>query len=126
MPADITAPQKALRRLTYTERIASLVANKRAHTTEKLRIYESLNTDDHGSIVMPEKAVFTPKPNHPNGGCYGARCVGENFGAMLSILPAYVHPMGSLLGAWYIDRPAYRTGPHWPPARVGAADRAPV
>ena len=115
MPADTAVLEKIYRTLTYAERIEALVKKKRTHTTEKQRVYESLNTDDHGSILMPEKVGFTPTPNHPNGGCYGAKCVGENFGAMLSILPAYVHPMGSLLGAWYIDRPAYRTGPHWPP-----------
>ncbi len=101
--------------LTYDERVAGLVETKRAHTTAKLRACGSLDRDDHGSILMPEPVSFTPTSNHPNGGCYGAECVGRNFGAMLSALPATVDPMSSLLGAWYIDAPAYRTGPHWRP-----------
>jgi len=103
------------RHLTYDERIEALMETKRRHTTEKIKVYESLDTDDHGSILMPEEATYTPRPNHPNGGCYGHKCVGENFGAMMAVLPAYVDPMSSLLGAWYIDHPNYRTGPGWPP-----------
>ena len=100
---------------TFAERLEALVARKREHTTAKQQAYKSLDTDDHGSILMPEKVEFTPKSNHENGGSYGSRCVGENFGALLAALPPYVNPMSSLLGAWYIDRPAYRNGPHWPP-----------
>jgi formate C-acetyltransferase len=108
----VVSPDRAL---TYEDRVRALIETKQRHTTEKRRVYKSLDTDDHGSILMPEPVTFTPKSNHENGGSYGAKTIGENFGALLSILPAYVDPMSSLLGAWFVDRPAYRVGAHWPP-----------
>lgn len=102
--------------LTIDACIDALIETKRRHTTEKQKAYHSLDTDDHGSVLMPEPAdPFEVISNHPSGGCYGAQCVGENFARMLAALPPYVDPMSSLLGAWYIDAPDYRTGPHWPP-----------
>ena len=109
-----TQVDETSRSCTYAERLEALIARKRQHTTEKQQTYESIDGDDHGSILMPEEAAFVPQPAHPEGGCYGYQCVGENFGAMLASLPPYVDPMSSLLGAWYVDRPAYRTPSPWP------------
>jgi pyruvate-formate lyase len=107
----------ATRSYSYADRLEALIATKRQHTTEKQQTYESINGDDHGSILMPEPPdEYAPKSNHENGGSYGHKCVGENFGALLAALPPYVDPMSSLLGAWYVDRPNYRgDAPHWPP-----------
>ena len=101
--------------LSLDDRIDSLLERKREHTTRKKLAHGSLDTDDHGSICLPEPAEFAPRPSHPSGGSYGPRSVGENFGAMLSVLPAYVDPMSSLAGAWFIDAPRHRSAPHWPP-----------
>lgn len=106
---------QSVRTFGYADRLQALLQRKREHTSAKRAVYRSMDFDDHGSILMPEPAEFTPRPNHANGGCYGARCIGENFGGMLAVLPPYVEPNGSLLGAWYVNPPAYRVGPHWPP-----------
>ena len=99
---------------SYPERIDALVAKKREHTLEKQKL-GPMDVDDHGSILPREEIDFAPKPNHPSGGCFGPKSIGENFGALLSALPAYVNPVSSLLGAWYRETPHYRTGPGWPP-----------
>ena len=115
MTLDGISVRDRARTADWAERLDALVTRKRQHTSEKQAAYTAIDHDDHGSILMPEPADFTPRANHANGGCYGARCVGENFGGMLASLPPYVDPMSSLLGAWYINPPPYRTGPHWPP-----------
>jgi len=101
-------------RPTYQERVDALVARKREHTRAKQKL-GPMDVDDHGSILPEEEVVFEPKPNHPSGGSFGPKSVGENFGRLLAALPAYVNPTSSLLGAWYRDTPSYRTGPGWPP-----------
>ncbi len=45
-------------------------------------------------------SIPTTKPNHPSGGCYGPKCIGENFRAWLEVHPVYINPMSSLAGAW--------------------------
>ncbi len=101
--------------LTYQERIDALVRTKLEHTREKQQQLGPLDTDDHGSILMPEEVSLTPKSNHPSGGSFGAKSIGENFGALLNVLPVYVDRMSSQLGAWFCNAPAYRDGPGWPP-----------
>ena len=102
--------------LTYDDRIAALTDTKRAHTTEKKQKVKLPNWDDHGSICMPEPPdPYEARSNHPSGGSFGSACLGDNFGRLLAALPPYVDPMSSLLGAWYVDPPAYRLSPGWPP-----------
>ncbi len=98
----------------YGERIAALLDIKRQRTSDKRAVYKALDTDDHGSILMPSDVDFTPTSNHPSGGSFGSRCVGENFGAMLATLPAVVDAESSLLGHWFINPPRFRLGPGWP------------
>lgn len=99
---------------TYEERIEALIATKLEHTRQK-QARGPMDFDDHGSILLPEPVEFTPRSNHPSGGSFGAKSVGENFGAFLSVLPAYVDANSSQLGAWFCDAPPFRAGPHWPP-----------
>ena len=98
----------------YEERIDALLDIKRRRTGEKREVYKALDTDDHGSILMPSDVEYTPTSNHPSGGSFGSQCVGENFGAMLAALPAVVDAESSLLGHWYINPPRFRLGPGWP------------
>ena len=51
-------------------------------------------------MPWPEPIPFTPKSNHPSGGCYGARSIGENFRAWLDVHPVYIHPQSALAGGW--------------------------
>ena len=110
--ADVTATE---RREMYERRAKTLLDVKRRRTGEKRAVYKALDTDDHGSILMPGEVSFTAASNHPSGGSFGAQCVGENFAAMLGLLPAVVDPESSLLGHWYINPPRFRVGPGWPP-----------
>jgi len=106
----------ATRPYTYADRLAALVDTKRRHTTEKKEKVQLPNWDDHGSICLPEPMdLYEARPNHPSGGSFGSVCLGDNFGRLLAALPPYVDPMSSLLGAWYVDPPAYRLAPGWPP-----------
>ena len=85
---------------TYQQRIEALRQTKVEHTALKVLMYGHFDTDDHGYIPWPEPVPFEPESNHPSGGCYGARCIGENFRRWLEVHPVYIHPMSSLAGAW--------------------------
>ena len=84
----------------YFKRIDSLARTKLTHTAQKFKIRGYFDNDDHGIIPWTEPIAFRAKPNHPSGGCYGIRAIGENFRAYLEALPAYIHPESSLAGAW--------------------------
>lgn len=86
--------------IPYPQRIEVLTQAKLEHNRLKLARDGYHDIDDHGNIYWPEPVPFTPKSNHPSGGCYGARCIGENFRAWLDVHPVYIHPMSSLAGAW--------------------------
>ncbi|MBN1399636.1 MAG: pyruvate-formate lyase [Anaerolineae bacterium] len=85
---------------TYTERIEALRETKQRHTDQKVALYGYFDTDDHGYIPWTEPIPFEAQPNHPSGGCYGARCIGDNFRRWLEVHPLYIHPMSALAGAW--------------------------
>ncbi len=86
--------------ITYQQRIDALRETKLEHNRAKIARDGYHDVDDHGNIYWPEPIPFTPKSNHPSGGCYGARCIGENFRAWLDVHPVYIHPMSALAGAW--------------------------
>lgn len=86
--------------ITYQQRIDALRETKLEHNRAKLARDGYHDVDDHGNIYWPEPIPFTPKSNHPSGGCYGARCIGENFRAWLDVHPVYIHPLSALAGAW--------------------------
>ena len=85
---------------TYQQRIEMLRKTKSEHTDVKLKTTGYFNVDDDGRIPWPEPIPFEAKPNHPSGGCYGAKGIGENFRAFLDVHPVYIHPMSALAGAW--------------------------
>ncbi|MBN1876914.1 MAG: pyruvate-formate lyase [Anaerolineae bacterium] len=86
--------------ISYQQRIEALTRTKLEHNRAKIARDGFHDIDDHGNIYWPEPIPFTPKSNHPSGGCYGARCIGENFRAWLDVHPVYIHPLSALAGAW--------------------------
>ena len=86
--------------ISYQQRISALTRTKLEHNRAKIERDGYHDIDDHGNIYWPEPIPFTPKSNHPSGGCYGIKCIGENFRAWLDAHPVYIHPMSSLAGAW--------------------------
>jgi formate C-acetyltransferase len=85
---------------TIEQRIIALRETKSEHTVQKVAMGGYFDTDDHGYIPWTEPIPFQAKPNHPDGGCYGIKCIGENFRAWLEVHPLYIHPMSALAGAW--------------------------
>ncbi|MCJ7735687.1 MAG: hypothetical protein MUQ10_00035, partial [Anaerolineae bacterium] len=85
--------------LTYAQRIDALRATKMAQTQEKQEVIGSMDYDDWALILPPpdqRKLVdtisgsgvaisdcllssFEAQSNHPSGGFFGPRSVGENF-----------------------------------------------
>ena len=86
--------------IPYQQRIEALTQSKLEHNRAKLERDGYHDIDDHGNIYWPDPIPFTPQSNHPSGGCYGIKCIGENFRAWLDVHPVYIHPMSSLAGAW--------------------------
>jgi formate C-acetyltransferase len=85
---------------TYFQRIDAIRKTKSEHTDQKLKLHGFFDLDDHGYIPWTEPIPFKAKSNHPSGGCYGAKCIGENFRAWLEVHPIYIHPFSALAGAW--------------------------
>lgn len=91
--------------LGYQERIDALRETKLEHTKLKMEQRGYFDIDDHGCIPWHEPIPFKAKSNHPSGGCYGPKCIGENFRDWLKVHPIYIHPMSALAGAWIRNPP---------------------
>ena len=65
--------------VTYDERIAALRAIKNAHTDIKVQRFGYFDTDDHGYIPWDEEIPFQAVSDHPTGGVWGIKAIGENF-----------------------------------------------
>ena len=91
--------------ITYQKRIDALRETKLEHTQLKLEQRGYFDIDDHGCIPWSEPISFKANPNHSSGGCYGPKCIGENFRAWLEAHPVYIHPMSALAGAWIRNPP---------------------
>lgn len=120
--------------LTYQQRIDALRAAKMLQTAEKQALIGSMDHDDHALILPPperRKIVrtisasgmpitdclldgFELKSNHPSGGWFGPRLVGENFGTLLKAHPVYIDPVSALAGGYMVNFMSYRK-PHWNP-----------
>ncbi len=118
--------ESPIKEYTYQERINALRARKMEQTAEKQIDAGYMDFDDHGIIIPPAelrevvettgedgKMIKHPfaanfkglkmKSNHPNGGHYGAKLLGENYRATLEHHPVYIDPMSSLAGAYMAD-----------------------
>ncbi len=79
--------------ITYEERIEALRTTKKEHNDIKLKLHGYHDVDDHGLIPWPDPIPWEPKPNHPSGGVFGPKAIGENFRAWLDVHPVYIHPL---------------------------------
>jgi pyruvate-formate lyase len=120
--------------LSYQERLDALREAKVRSNLEKQEMTGSLNGDDLAIILPPEErrevvhaisgsgvpitdVIMTGvevQSNHPDGGFYGPKACGENFGALLRSHPAYVDPMSALAGAYMTNFGSFRKG-GWKP-----------
>jgi formate C-acetyltransferase len=87
-------------KMDYRQLIHSLSQRKLAHNQAKIQNLGYHDIDDHGNIPWDEPIPFERVSNHPDGGSYGARCIGENFYRWLDVHPVYINPDSSLAGAW--------------------------
>ncbi|MBN1247466.1 MAG: pyruvate formate lyase family protein, partial [Anaerolineae bacterium] len=120
--------------LTYQERMDRLRATKMDQTQEKQEVIGSMDHDDWALILPPpdrRKIVqamstsgmpitdcllegYEPKSNHPGGGFFGPKIVGENYGQLLREHPVYLDPLSSLAGGYMVNFSSYRK-PGWNP-----------
>lgn len=98
--------------LTYLERIKLLRKKKIEDTLEKVRVNGYMDADDYGTVPLPGDFSFTPAPNHPNGGFYGATAWADNYSRLMAAHPVYVDPLEGLCGRWMTMLTKYRVG--WP------------
>src|SRR5512142_1295696 len=101
--------------LTYQQRLDALRATKLQQTRDKQELIGAMDHDDWALILPPpdrRKFVktmsssgmpitdclldgFEVKSNHPSGGFFGPRAVGENYGNLLKSHPVYIDPVSS-------------------------------
>lgn len=123
-----------IRELTCTERLDALRLTKLKLTSEKQELLGSMNGDDLGMILPPQdrrevvKTIsssgmpitdcrlkgFELISNHPSGGFFGPKVVGQNFRNLLESHPVYIDPLSSLAGGYMANFMSYRK-PHWNP-----------
>ncbi len=120
--------------LTYQQRLDMLHETKLKHTREKQIARGAMDHDDQGQILLPPEATevveavsgsgqvikdvvlkgFKPKSNHPCGGFFGPKAVGENFRMLLEAHPTYIDPVSSMVGVYMVNFNSYRN-PGWNP-----------
>src|SRR3989304_1507572 len=84
----------------YEKRIEALRATKKEFNDIKIKERGYQDTDDRGWIPWPEPIPFVKQPNHPDGGVYGPKAIGENFRAWLDVQPIYIHPLSAVASAY--------------------------
>jgi formate C-acetyltransferase len=120
--------------LTYRQRLDTLRATKLEHARRKVELTGPRDADEQGNVPpppeltkvveaisgsgVPVKALilnnFEPVSNHPSGGFFGPKAVGENFRRLLQAHPAYVDPASSMAGSYMVSFNSYRN-PEWNP-----------
>jgi pyruvate-formate lyase len=120
--------------ITYKDRIEKLRQKKLEQTREKVEVTGYKDHDDHALILPPpdKREIvqtisssgmpitdciikgYKVKSNHPSGGFFGPKIVGENFRRLVDAHPPYVDPYSSLVGTYMANFLSYRD-PHWNP-----------
>lgn len=85
---------------TFEERMGLLREKKIAHTLKKREQQGFTDSDDYGTVPIPDDFAFEPWPNFPNGGIYGYAACADNFAALLDAHPVYVDPLEIMCGRW--------------------------
>jgi formate C-acetyltransferase len=70
-----------------------------------------------GSGVLVKDFIlkgFEPESNHPSGGFFGPKAVGENFRRLLQAHPTYINSVNSMAGVYMVNFNSYRK-PGWNP-----------
>ncbi|MCP9610707.1 pyruvate formate lyase family protein [Coprobacter tertius] len=96
----------------YQPLIDWLRKKKLEQIDEKIKKEGSLNEDDYGRVVPPEKA-WKPIPNHPDGHFYGLDGWCTNFVSLMQNHPVYVDPHDAFAGRWMYFMS--RMTPKWRP-----------
>ncbi len=96
--------------ITDRERLALLREKKIRHTLDKKRQNGYMDSDDYGTVPLPEGYRFTPLPTADRDFFYGAVGNALNFQAMLQNHPVYVDPLEKMCGRWADMMPYYRSG----------------
>jgi formate C-acetyltransferase len=86
--------------IDYNSRINSLAAWKLKQNQLKVSQKGFHNIDDWGYIYWSDPIPFERISNHPDGGSYGFRCVGQNFRRWLEVHPLHINSYSALAGAW--------------------------
>ena len=120
--------------LTFQQRLGALHELKLQQTQEKREVLGAYNHDEQGRVLPPPELreileaisgsgevvrdaiikTFKPRSNHPSGGFFGPKAVGENFRRLLEIHPTYINPLNSMAGVYMVNFLSYRK-PHWNP-----------
>lgn len=95
-----------LEQVSVDQRIAVLTQTKVSFTRRKLEKMGFNDADDVGWIPWDEPVNFQKVSNHPGGGVYGIKALGENFRAWMDVHPVYINPYSALAGAWIGPFPA--------------------
>ena len=124
----------AITTLTYQQRLDALRAAKLQQTREKQTVLGAMDHDDWAVVLPPPElrelidaisgsgepitdCIFKgwkPRSNHPSGGFFGPRAVGDNYRDFLEHHPVYIDPNSSLAGAYMFNFMSYRK-PYWNP-----------
>ena len=124
----------ATEEMTYGERLARLHATKLGQARRKREMRGPKDGDEQGMVLLPPEAGelveamsgsgvlvkdiilkgFEPVSNHPSGGFFGPKAVGENFRRLLDVHPTYINPVNSMAGVYMVNFNSFRT-PGWNP-----------
>ena len=120
--------------LTYERRLEMLHQTKLAQVRQKREMSGPRDADEQGLVPLPPEAAeiveamsgsgvlvkdlvlkgYEPTSNHPGGGFFGPKAVGENFRRLLEVHPTYLHPANSMAGVYMVNFMSYRS-PGWNP-----------
>ena len=120
--------------MTYGERIELLHATKLEQARAKRETRGPKDGDEQGMVLLPPEAGelveamsgsgvlvkdivlkgFEPASNHPSGGFFGPKAVGENFRRLLDVHPTYINPVNSMAGVYRVNFNSFRR-PGWNP-----------
>ncbi|HUS77149.1 MAG TPA: pyruvate formate lyase family protein, partial [Patescibacteria group bacterium] len=131
---DIKGGETESENLTYQRRLEMLRARKLEHAKRKVNLTGPRDGDEQGNVPLPPEFAeiveavngsgvlvkttvlkgFKPVSNHPSGGFFGPRSVGENFRRLLEVHPTYIDPLSSMAGVYMVSFTSYRR-PSWNP-----------
>ncbi|MGC9349345.1 MAG: pyruvate formate lyase family protein [Anaerolineae bacterium] len=120
--------------LTYQQRLDILHETKVQQAQEMRELVGPYDHDEQGQVLPPRDLIeikeaisgsgevikdailktFKPQSNHPSGGFFGPKAVGENFRRLLEIHPTYIDPVNSMAGRYMVNFNSYRK-PGWNP-----------